>query len=552
MKRLILALIFSMFAFNSFGQTPSNQLVLDFKDAVTQQQILEFERQYDISTHLNSAYSDDAEIRLTDSLSQEQIDNLLVAMRGDPRLEFAEENAVYSIPSNENNIESTIDFTKSAASYPNDPKFKFQWHMNNIRMPEAWAMKGGTGKGTIVAVIDTGVAYENYTRGNQKFVKAEDLAQTCFVQGYDFIHDDSHGLDDHAHGTHCAGTIAQSTNNNLGVTGVAPEACIMPLKVLSSGGSGTVADIADAIRFAADNKAQIISMSLGGPSPSSVMGSAVAYAISKGVLVVAAAGNDGSKRVGYPAAYEGVIAVSATDASNGISWYSTTGKDIDIAAPGGDTRDDKNGDGVPDGVVQNTIKTNDPTQQGYYPFQGTSMATPHVAGALADILASGVKDPKKATEILYASANRKVAEEHGAPKGQKWDDRYGHGLIDVAAALKMAKDLEINSNVIDNPGIFTTIAPTIDDAGVFFTKLGLELTWLILLSVMLPFMMLGVLYGTKARKNVSYGCIGFGLFLGLLSYSGFTLTVLGFTLGTIWFAIQAVSSAAIGFVGLKD
>src|SRR3989442_1427120 len=126
----------------------------------------------------------------------------------------------------------------------------------------------------VVAVIDTGVAYENHGQ----FKRAKDLDKTEFVPGYNFVADNEHANDDHGHGTHVAGTIAQSTHNGIGVAGVAYKARIMPLKVLSAGGSGSVAGIAQAVRWAADHGAQVINMSLGGPMYAQVLARAVRYA----------------------------------------------------------------------------------------------------------------------------------------------------------------------------------------------------------------------------------------------------------------------------------
>ncbi len=310
------------------------------------------------------------------------------------------------------------------AGFPNDPQYKFQWHMGQINMPAAWKLADG--EGVIVAVLDTGVAYEDFGR----FHMAEDLEGVTFVKPWDFVGNDSHANDDHAHGTHVAGTIAQATHNGKGVAGVARNVKIMPLKVLSGSGSGSVAGIADAIRYAADEGAQVINMSLGGPMPSRVLKKAVQYAHDKGVIVICAAGNDGRKKLGYPAAYPGAVAVAATQFDRKTTFYSNYGKNLDIAAPGGNTRVDQNGDGQPDGVLQNTIVVGDPTKSDYFAFMGTSMAAPHAAGVAALIVGEGITDPKAVEQILKDTATH--------PDGYS-AERYGAGLINAEAAVLKAR-----------------------------------------------------------------------------------------------------------------
>jgi serine protease len=311
---------------------------------------------------------------------------------------------------------------------PDDPMFGLQWHMEQIRTPEAWAR--GNGKGAVVAVIDTGVAWKDGKGAKQ----LPDLAGTTFVKGESFIVGLPEGLDDHAHGSHVAGTIAQTTNNGVGVTGVAFGASIMPLKVLSKDGRGSVGGIANAIRYAADHGAQVINMSLGGPLPSRVLAKAIEYAHGKGVITVCAAGNERRSKVGYPAANKHAVAVAAVDQARELTWYSNWGKDIDVAAPGGDTRSDKNGDGHPDGVLQNTIKIQDPSANDYLWFQGTSMASPHAAGVAALIVGAGVTNPDEVERILKQTAVH--------PAKVEWDEKYGAGIIDAAAAIEAAQRKE--------------------------------------------------------------------------------------------------------------
>ena len=308
--------------------------------------------------------------------------------------EFVEPNYVY----------------KTSFGGPNDPDFDKQWNLKSINAQEAW--KVSKGKGVTVAVIDTGVT------------RVKDLSRTEFVPGYDFVNKREKADDDNGHGTHVAGTIAQSTNNGYGVAGVAYEAKIMPLKVLSAGGSGTVANIAEAIRFAADNGADVINMSLGGGGASKLMQDAIDYAYDKGVMIVAAAGNASRNAAEYPGRYSHVMAVSATDASSGKAPYSNYGAGVDISAPGGNTREGKSG-----GILQETISRRTGESSFEY-FQGTSMASPHVAGVAAAVKAAGAKKPVQIWAVLQKSA-----------KKMPGDDRnyFGAGQLDAAAAVKLAR-----------------------------------------------------------------------------------------------------------------
>ena len=329
---------------------------------------------------------------------------------------------------------------------PNDPYYKYQWHLDNpeyggINMEAAWDITTGANS-VIVAIVDTGIAYEDYKEGWKQYCQAPDLAQTCFVAGYDFVNGDTHPNDDHRHGTHVAGTVAQSTNNNLGVAGVAFNTCLMPVKVLDSRGSGTYADVAAGIRYAAgdpayggsaENKADVINLSLGGSATSTALEEAVAYAYINGVTVVAAAGNDGEGGApSYPAAYNDyVIAVGATQYDENRAPYSTTGSYLDLVAPGGNNDLDQNDDGYADGVLQQTFKNSwRVCDFAYYFFQGTSMATPHVSGVAALLIAKGnTTAPDEVRAALQETA------ECLPPGGTCPNDTYGYGLVDAYAAL---------------------------------------------------------------------------------------------------------------------
>ncbi len=405
------------------GGDPDDILV-DLVDDASAAQVAAIERDLGIDLVLVSSESADEQFYRA-HVDPARRDSVLAALAKRSGVEIAEPDSLMSIPAGEESLVSEVGPTEPG--FPNDPLYPKQWHMRQIGMPEAWKMADGNG--VIVAVLDTGVAYEDYGT----FTQLPDLKGITFVKPFDFVANTKHANDDHGHGSHVTGSIAQVTHNGIGVAGVARNVRIMPLKVLSAGGSGSVAGIADAIRYAADNGAKVINMSLGGAFPSAVLKKAVKYAFDKGVTVVCAAGNESRSKVGYPAAYPGAIAVSATQENEAITFYSNYGKDIDIAAPGGNTQDKNGGRGNPDGgVLQATIVIGDPTKNGYFAFMGTSMASPHAAGVAALVVGEGVTDPAAVEKILQDTARK--------PQSQKYTrDKYGAGIIDAPAAVKAAR-----------------------------------------------------------------------------------------------------------------
>lgn len=397
MKKLFLTCLFAIgliWALSSFkglaDRGTYDSIVLDFRDDIPAAQINQklnaIAQQYNIAPRLNSEFSTK--------------ENLYI-VRGDRNLLKALKKS--GLAKETEAIEPNYEY--KALEIPNDPDYSKQWNLRSINVESAWEETKGAG--VTVAVIDTGVS------------RVPDLEQTKFVEGYDFVNDKVDADDDNGHGTHVAGTIAQSTNNNYGVAGIAYEASIMPLKVLSAYGGGTIADIAEAIRFAADNGADVINMSLGGGGESDVLKDAVDYAYGKGVVVVAAAGNENRNSASYPARFPHVISVAATGPSGERAPYSNFGAGVDIAAPGG-SEEGK--------IIQETI---DPETgaSAFLGFQGTSMASPHVAGVAAMIRASGVENPDEVLNVLKQSV-RKVQED---PL-----NHFGAGHLDAAAAVKVA------------------------------------------------------------------------------------------------------------------
>ena len=336
---------------------------------------------------------------------------------------------------------------------PNDPLLRRQWNFTGkygIGMPDAWqlAAEAGApgGRGAVVAVLDSGVAFENWGH----YRRAPDLLRSTFVHPWDFVDRDRHPNDRYGHGTHVAGTIAQATNNGLEVAGAAYEAKIMPLKVLNDFGEGDSVAIARAIRYAARNGADVINLSLefdrrvnAAEIPEIL--AAIRYAHSRGAVIVAAAGNTGQKylrRVAYPARAGEVIAVGATTSSGCRSEYSSFGSHLDVVAPGGgvdaaptNSRERRTCHPERTGkwIYQETFTGSGVTSFGLPGgYEGTSMASPHVAAIAALLIATHhLGDQPSARQV---QAHIQATARDLGRRGR--DRRYGWGLVDAAAALR--------------------------------------------------------------------------------------------------------------------
>ncbi len=333
---------------------------------------------------------------------------------------------------------------------PNDPYFSYQWSFNSahLNMEKVWDNNPGGYSSVIVAIVDTGIAFEDYTIPSHEtgevsssdgmYHKAKDLDGVSFVSGYDFINNDNHPNDENGHGTHVAGTVAQRTNNNYGVAGIAYNVSLMPVRVLDNTGTGSFSAIANGITYAVDHGADVINLSLGGaPGDSSYMNEvhdAIKYAVSKNCVVVAATGNDGKSQISYPGGFEECIAVGATDYNNRLSYYSNYGTGIDIVAPGGDITKDLNSDGMADGILQETFKdimddvsSHNVSNFAFVFLQGTSMATPHVSAIVALLKSKGYTSVSSIKSVLYNTATDLGA--YG------YDNIYGYGLVNPVDAL---------------------------------------------------------------------------------------------------------------------
>jgi serine protease len=387
------------------------ELVIDLKDELSSSQLQSFAAEHGLSLRFSSDPGRMHNVTIA-TVGEPDMPSVLDRLAHDPRVETVDPNYLLKL--------TAMPMSESASGdFPDDPRFHEQWHMKMINVQQAWPIS--IGRDVVTAVIDTGVAYRQF----DDFHQVEDLDKTDFKTGYDFVNKRTEALDDQCHGTHVAGTVAQSTNNGKGVGGVAFGTRIMPVKVLSRTGSGTLADVADGIRFSADNGATVINMSLGGPFPSASLADAVAYAHKKGTIVVCAAGNSATERKEYPAGFDEAVAVSSVNQDEGIAFYSNRGEHISFAAPGGDTRNY----GPSGGVLQNTIHPGNYRESNYFFFQGTSMAAPHAAGVAALIAATGVTNPDTIEWVIQKTAR---------PKDAPPNAGYGAGVMNAEAAVSLS------------------------------------------------------------------------------------------------------------------
>ncbi len=307
------------------------------------------------------------------------------------------ESAIAGLSKNPRITNIDLDGTVHAIDHPTgDVELDSAWGVAHIGAGTVH-LGGNKGTGVKVAVIDTGIDYTH-----------TDLAAN-YAGGHDFVNNDTDPMDDHYHGTHVAGTVA-AVDDNAGVVGVAPEARLYALKILNASGSGSFSDVIAALQWAVDNEIQVTNNSYGSSqNPGGTVQAAFDNSAAAGVLHIAAAGNSGNPRgkgnnVIYPARYDSVVAVAATDGNDNRAWFSSTGDTVELAAPGVGINSTK-----PGGV--------------YGTLNGTSMACPHVAGMAALVIAAGYADVRTQLQT--------TADDLG-DAGR--DPQYGFGLVDADEA----------------------------------------------------------------------------------------------------------------------
>ena len=373
--------------------------------------IVELDTDYPVQA-INTQWAD-AGVRLTERLA----DNYYLVAADDEASEDEIEQRLLAMPNVLSVGRNQRVYPVSVAVTPNDEYYFRQWALPLISTPYAWNVTTGS-KDVVVAVLDTGLRDDH-----------PDIDRSAIVAGRNFVSDQSatnyrDNARDMSHGTMVAGIIGARTNNGRGVAGLNWSVSIMPVRVLSSSGGGSVAGVGQGIRWAVDNGAHVINMSLAwdsnpGDPGERFVNEQIEYAISRGVTVVAGAGNDNG-RITMPAAHPDVIAVGAVDKNKRRAWYSNYGRELDLVAPGGAQTSATYRDGVlSTDVVNGTL---------YYSYQqGTSFASPHVAGVVALMYSAGITDPHTIREILVDTA-----EDLGT---RGFDNQYGYGLVNAYAAV---------------------------------------------------------------------------------------------------------------------
>jgi subtilisin family serine protease len=317
-------------------------------------------------------------------VSEENADAVLAALKNDPDIEFAER-----------------DYVAEAAFVPNDSYVANEWHLSKIQAFQAWDGTIGSSN-VVVAVLDSGV------NANQP-----DFAGRI-LPGYDFVNATPNMTDDFGHGTAVTGVIAANGNNGMGVAGVAYDCSVLPVKVMDSSGFAPYSTIAAGIKYAVDNGARVINLSIAGMSPSATLQQAIDYAWSNNVVVVAAAGNNADSTPQYPAACDHVLSVASTAPNDSLSYFSSFGSYVKISAPG-----------------ETIWTTQSDLNNPYGPWRGTSFASPVVAAVAALVISA---NPALSNDQVV-SLLEQSADDIGAPG---YDTSFGYGRVNALRAVSAA------------------------------------------------------------------------------------------------------------------
>ncbi len=335
-------------------------------------------------------------------------------------------------PGKNNNIISSLqtnplvscieyDYPLFIQNIPADPFYEQQWNLKLLEMEEIWGEYKGT-KDVVVAIIDTGILPNH-----------PDLKDNI-ISGYDFVDNDRTPTDTStyfSHGTHVAGIIGAVTNNSEGIAGINWHIKIMPIRVIGPQGNGAYSNLIKGINWASEHGAQVINLSLAGSFYSEPLQKAIKHAVSKGVTIVAAAGNNGSTPILYPAKYPEVISVGAVGPQTKITPYSNFGPNLDLVAPGGNS----NNKSINNNTILSTSGYINHSQKPVYEYnraEGTSMATPHVAGVTALLYSTGINDPQ-----IIKNRLQQTAIDLGLPG---LDNKYRFGLLNVKGVLNLKND----------------------------------------------------------------------------------------------------------------
>lgn len=372
------------------GTASAEEILVGFRGgiAVSQRDFIHGQAQVGLKRRIGQINTDVVKIPAGVSVQE-----MIAHYQNLPQVEYAEPN-----------------FLATAFLTPNDPLYQDQWNLQKVVVEDAYDV--ATGEFGPIAIIDTGVDTTH-----------ADLSGLV-LEGYNTIDETSNTFDDHGHGTHVAGIASAQTNNTTGVASISYQATILPIKVLNKDGVGTYDDVSEGIIYAADKNARIINLSLGGSSDSTTLKRAVNYALNRGSLLVAAAGNNGNDAPIYPAVYEGVLAVSASDKNDNLAGFSSYGSNIFVASPG-------------------VAITSSVPGGSYKEYSGTSMSAPHLSGLLALSLSS--KPSLSNAQLIDQIKNN--AEKVGSYSYDQngWNSYFGYGRIAAGKTLKsISSDTEVS------------------------------------------------------------------------------------------------------------